>query len=148
MAQPHPNNVGNNFRTETIGNQTLHVRENSDTALEDLFSVVKNPNPRKQSDWEGRKLPSSFFHPPQHAQTLDNHSRNGSQDSTPFVFHQKSRSAPVQTLPQSLSLPQAPPPQHVKQQSADLIDEMQTMQLSQPSWSNNQPDIQRYNFVG
>ena len=107
--------------------QVVHVRENSDSAMEELFSVLKtNVNKLPTNSFKSKNLPPSFFNPPD----PNRHSRENSQDNT-FVGghhhlipqHTRSRSSPAQ-LPNTLSIP-APVPNHRPQHSVDLIDEMQ-----------------------
>jgi len=52
-------------RTEQHGNQIVHVRGDSDSDLEALFSVLHNIDGRQtSSSFKNRKLPASFFRPP------------------------------------------------------------------------------------
>ena len=155
MSQPTnvglPFTNGSGVRTEHSGNQTVHVRENSDSTLDQLFEVVKNSGPNKQSDWTKRNLPTSFFTQPQvsrHITGNHEHNRNSSQDSTQFatgilpntglqppVQHMRSRSAPVSLSP-SMSLPPQLPV-HTKQQSVDIVEDV-------GGWNPN--SIQQYEF--
>jgi len=53
-------------RTEQHGNQIVHVRGDSDSDLEALFSVLHNMDATRppSSSYKNRKLPASFFRPP------------------------------------------------------------------------------------
>jgi len=110
-------------------NQIVHMRGDSDTNLELLFSVLKNVDgPVPSSSYRNRNLPASFFKPP--TSGLGNHSREGSQDSISFaptqpspglsISHARSQSSPAQ-LPRTLT---AAPPPHAKQQSVDLAEDL------------------------
>ncbi|XP_064639429.1 transcriptional coactivator YAP1-like isoform X2 [Lineus longissimus] len=122
-------------------NQVVHVRENSDSELENLFKVLnhKDGTTPGQIPYSMRKLPASFFKPPD--MMKGNHSREGSADSTtnnnfvpnqghgsPLpsgpglqvqgIAHPRAHSSPA-SLQQTLSA--APvPPQHTRQQSFDI----------------------------
>ena len=114
----------------------VHIRGDSDSDLEALFSVLsKNPEPSKS--FKHKKLPDSFFIQPDPALRgvrVGEHSREGSQDSTASGYapprqvaglsidHRRSQSSPAQ-LPLSLSAPPPPAAVHVKQQSVDLLAE-------------------------
>ncbi|KAL3848233.1 hypothetical protein ACJMK2_019104 [Sinanodonta woodiana] len=120
MAQDHT--------VERKGTHVVHVRENSDSELEALFKNALNPQENKtgQIPLRMRKLPPSFFNPPE-----PRHKREGSADSTgggytgsvsgPNTIHMRTHSSPAQ-LPSTLS--SVPPPQaHQRQHSCDLLDE-------------------------
>lgn len=57
---------GGGVRTEQHGNQIVHVRGDSDSDLEALFSVLHNIDTSRppSSSYKNRKLPASFFRPP------------------------------------------------------------------------------------
>ena len=122
-------------------NQIVHMRGDSDSNLDLLFSVLKNvdgQSPVPNSSYRNRNLPASFFKPP----TSGNHSREGSQDSVTFsttqptqglsISHARSQSSPAQ-LPRTMSAAPPPPP-HAKQQSVDLAEELNL----QPGWDVKQ----------
>ncbi|ELU14123.1 hypothetical protein CAPTEDRAFT_224614 [Capitella teleta] len=111
----------------------IHVRGDSDNDLEALFQVLSNkPLNSGANSFKNRKLPSSFFTPPDPGR----HSREGSQDSSASgtnallarqnpalaINHGRSLSSPAQ-LPRNLS---APPlvPVHAKQSSVDLLEDL------------------------
>lgn len=114
--------------------QVVHVRENSDSEMEDLFKRALGPNSQHDSTHSKvlpmrlRKLPPSFFSPPE---PQHQHSRDSSTDSTGYPngqpttniqnLHLRAHSSPA-SLEQTLSVPALPAPQHVRQQSCDLID--------------------------
>jgi hypothetical protein len=126
-------------------NQVVHVRENSDSELENLFKVLnhKDGTTPGQIPYSMRKLPASFFKPPD--MMKGNHSREGSADSTtnnnfvpnqgsPLtlpttgpglqsvqmgIAHPRAHSSPA-SLQQTLSAVPVQPPQHTRQQSFDI----------------------------
>ena len=59
-------------RTEQHGNQIVHVRGDSDSDLEALFSVLHNMDTSRppSSSYKNRKLPASFFRPPGHGRSV------------------------------------------------------------------------------
>jgi protein yorkie len=60
-----PAGVAGGIRTEQHGNQIVHVRDDSDSDLEALFSVLRNIDGRHMSSsFKNRKLPPSFFKQP------------------------------------------------------------------------------------
>ncbi|XP_065313990.1 dr1-associated corepressor homolog isoform X2 [Gordionus sp. m RMFG-2023] len=68
-------------------NQIVHIRENSDSELERLFSAAINPNYDlniKHTPMRNRNLPQSFFNPPDSGSSRSSiqHSRDSSRDST------------------------------------------------------------------
>ncbi|KAK6167113.1 hypothetical protein SNE40_021215 [Patella caerulea] len=123
-------------RSERKGSQIVHVRENSDSDLEALFSYAINPtsDTNKSIPLRMRNLPASFFQPPEpHLQT----GKEGSAESTGYspsnttstpnfsIAHTRVRSSPA-SLSQTQTLSTAPPPpcsQHVRQHSYDLAEE-------------------------
>ncbi|XP_050388537.1 transcriptional coactivator YAP1 isoform X2 [Patella vulgata] len=123
-------------RSERKGSQIVHVRENSDSDLEALFSYAINPSSdtNKSIPLRMRNLPASFFQPPEpHLQT----GKEGSAESTGYsasnttstpnfsIAHTRVRSSPA-SLSQTQTLSTAPPPpcsQHVRQHSYDLAEE-------------------------
>ncbi|KAK2192361.1 hypothetical protein NP493_32g02003 [Ridgeia piscesae] len=128
--------------SDQLGKLVVHVRGDSDSDLDALFSVLKNdPSAQQQNSFKHRKLPASFFKPPEPRPGL-NHSREGSQDSTNAgysvashrpaahgpaglaISHGRSLSSPAQ-LPHTLSAV-PPAPIHVKQQSlaGEFSDEL------------------------
>lgn len=124
----------------TRGGQVVHVRGDSETELDLLFSVLKDSKQPPGQTFRDKNLPPSFFNPPEPKPGGGNHSREGSLDFGQVgahhqqqqlqsgqgglaVFHVRSHSSPAQ-LPVSLSLPSAPGV-HLKQGSADLIGDSQ-----------------------
>jgi len=122
--------------------QIVHVRGDSETELDLLFSVLNSRDQKPPTrSFRDMNLPLSFFRPPD-PKPAGYHSRNGSLDgpgdvqyttgvshpshggpavSMPNVFHSRSHSSPAQ-LPLTLSVaPQtaAGQQQHMKQGSAD-----------------------------
>ena len=116
--------------------QIVHVRGDSETELDLLFSVLNSREQKPPTrSFRDMNLPLSFFRPPD-PKPAGYHSRDGSLDaagdlpyvslhgptaSMPSVFHSRSHSSPAQ-LPLTLSVaPQTPQPgqQHMKQGSAD-----------------------------
>ena len=107
--------------------QIVHVRENSEEAMQQLFDVLSSDKDSSglSRDMRTRNLPASFFIPPQRQHAL--HSRENSQDSTHFPSHPlqpnhaRSQSSPAQFYgSQKLSVP---PTHHKQQKSVDLIDD-------------------------
>lgn len=103
---------------------TLHVREDSQDLLEDMFSVVENPsrNVKLSIPMKNRNLPASFFTPPRQPNNgmLNSpiHSRNGSTVSE----HGDAEFSPA---PRSVGSPQpqqqqVPAPNHTRSQSAPV----------------------------
>jgi len=72
-------------RTEQHGNQIVHVRGDSDSDLEALFSVLHNIDTSRppSSSYKNRKLPASFFRPPDHKSS----SGHGRSVSSPAQLH-------------------------------------------------------------
>ena len=72
-------------RTEQHGNQIVHVRGDSDSDLEALFSVLHNMDTSRppSSSYKNRKLPASFFRPPDHKSTAG----HGRSVSSPAQLH-------------------------------------------------------------
>ena len=73
-------------RTEQHGNQIVHVRGDSDSDLEALFSVLHNIDTSRppSSSYKNRKLPASFFRPPDHKSPSSGHGRSV---SSPAQLH-------------------------------------------------------------
>lgn len=142
--------------------QVLHVRENSDSELEALFKVLyqKDGTTPGQIPYSMRKLPASFFTPPDQK---TGHSRESSNDSTSnpqnsnnaaFVLHQASglninhpraHSSPAnlqQSLAVASSAPPQGPPHHARQPSFDIAEDNTPLP---PGWEMAKtPDGQRY----
>jgi len=72
-------------RTEQHGNQIVHVRGDSDSDLEALFSVLHNMDASRppSSSYKNRKLPASFFRPPDPKSTTG----HGRSVSSPAQLH-------------------------------------------------------------
>lgn len=121
------------------GGPVVHVRGDSETELDLLFSVLNKDTKQTGQTVSGqtfrdRNLPPSFFNPPE-PRPGGGHSREGSQDfggqggqqqqgpGGLSVYHGRSHSSPAQ-LPVSLSLPNAAG-LHLKQGSVDLIGDNQ-----------------------
>lgn len=131
-------------RTERTGTQVVHVRENSDSELDAMFNAVLNPSTNDSTGipFRMRKLPKSFFTPPEPQKNIS-HSREGSSDSTgysnpphsaphsvgPTVIHGRTQSSPA--MLQQTQLSTLPPPQHTRQRSCDLLLEEQPLP---PGW--------------
>lgn len=130
------------FLEKKEGSQVLHVRGDSDSLMNSLFdSVLK----KQESSMpltvplSMRKLPKSFFNPPQHGSKSSSisHSRNSSTDSThagqQFCApvgaaqqgnHMRAHSSPA-TLQQTYAAAQQHQQHaHLKQQSYDFSDEL------------------------
>lgn len=124
-------------RTEMTGSQVVHVRENSDTELEAMFSVLNAKSALPGIPLRQRNLPRSFFTPPDPNKQI-NHSREGSTDSTgysnpahsvqsggPAVIHGRTQSSPA--MLQQTQFSTLPPPQHTRQRSCDVLLEEQPL---------------------
>jgi hypothetical protein len=114
--------------------QVVHVRENSDSAMEDLFSVIKNPQKLTATSFRQKNLPKSFFSPPDPNRNSRENLLMQQQAEIPFgahpglvAQHSRSRSSPAQ-LPNSLSLQQQQQVNHRAQHSVDFTEEMQMPQ--------------------
>ena len=113
----------------------VHVRGDSETELDLLFSVLTNNESSPGQTYRNKNLPLSFFQPPE--KKTGSHSREGSHDLSTFTSgpiaagvynHIRSNSSPAQ-LPMSMSLP--PVAQHMKQGSVDVIGDNSSQQQSQ-----------------
>jgi len=138
--------------------QIVHVRGDSETELDLLFSVLNSRDQKPPTrSFRDMNLPLSFFRPPD-PKPAGCHSRDGSLDgaggvqytgglshtshggpmaSMPNVFHSRSHSSPAQ-LPLSLSVaPQTPSgqQQHMKQESADAGG-VDGLRHQQSAWTN------------
>ena len=117
--------------------QTLHITD-SESNMEDLFSVLtkKKVNNNTQLPYIKRDLPASFFNPSLKHGSNENFVTSGfttleTQTATPPVLHTRSRSSPAQ-IQHPLSVPTAPPVQHVKQASmGDFIGSPDSTPLPQ-----------------
>ena len=135
--------------------QIVHVRGDSETELDLLFSVLNSRDQKPPTrSFRDMNLPLSFFRPPdpkpagchsrdgsldvQHNNGAMSHATHGGPTATmPNVFHSRSHSSPAQ-LPLSLSVaPQTPsgPQQHMKQGSADAGG-VDGLRHQQGSWTN------------
>jgi len=138
--------------------QIVHVRGDSETELDLLFSVLNSRDQKPPTrSFRDMNLPLSFFRPPD-PKPAGCHSREGSLDgagvqytggashpshggpmaSMPNVFHSRSHSSPAQ-LPLSLSVaPQMPSgqQQHMKHESADAGGVDGGLHHQQSSWTN------------
>ena len=123
----------------------VHVREDSDSALKDLFAVVQNPGSSSTPlsiPFRFRNLPPSFFNPPSPKSPI--HSREGSTVSN----HEGSVNDPFSPAPKSVGSPQpamgqqqVPAPNHTRSQSAPVdignnhvAAAQQHVHLRQPSY--------------
>ena len=120
--------------------QILHVRENSKEAMDQLFSVLKENRDVQQKSYRDRGLPPSFFNMPNRPHP--NHSRENSQDASQYhriqltPNHSRSHSSPAQIISStSLSVPS---PNHVRQQSVDILDD--------PNWSQDPRHLHNFQF--
>ena len=105
----HNMSASQQTRTEQHGNQVVHVRGDSDSDLEALFSVLHNKECKPPiNSFKNRKLPASFFRPPE-PKTCP-HSGGSCHDPAPAygcgqvhhgAIHGRSVSSPAQ-LPHSL----------------------------------------------
>ena len=119
----------------------LHVRENSDSLMNSLFdSVLKKQEPSMPLTvpLSMRKLPKSFFNPPQHGSRSSSisHSRNSSTDSTHAGpapgfgaaggqgNHMRAHSSPATLQQTYAAAQQLQQHAHLKQQSYDFTDEL------------------------
>ncbi|XP_063161927.1 transcriptional coactivator YAP1 isoform X5 [Candoia aspera] len=133
------------------GHQVVHVRGDSETDLEALFNAVMNPkgaNVPHTLPMRLRKLPDSFFKPPEPKA----HSRQASTDAgtagalTPQ--HVRAHSSPALlgtvspgALTPSSVVPGAAPSQHLRQSSFDIPDDVPLP----PGWEMAKtPSGQRY----
>ncbi|XP_067275128.1 transcriptional coactivator YAP1 isoform X2 [Pseudorasbora parva] len=133
------------------GHQIVHVRGDSETDLEALFNAVMNPKNTivpPSVPMRMRKLPDSFFKPPE----PKSHSRQASTDAgtagtlTPQHIRAHSSPATLQlsaVSPGTLSTmsPANAPPQHLRQSSYEIPDDMPLP----PGWEMAKtPSGQRY----
>uniref|UniRef100_A0ABM5FWH8 Transcriptional coactivator YAP1 isoform X4 n=1 Tax=Pogona vitticeps TaxID=103695 RepID=A0ABM5FWH8_9SAUR len=135
------------------GHQIVHVRGDSETDLEALFNAVMNPkgaNVPHTLPMRLRKLPDSFFKPPEPKA----HSRQASTDAgtagalTPQHVRAHSSPASLQlgtispgTLTPSSVVPGAAPSQHLRQSSFEIPDDVPLP----PGWEMAKtPSGQRY----
>ncbi|XP_041119090.1 WW domain-containing transcription regulator protein 1-like isoform X1 [Polyodon spathula] len=108
------------------GQQVIHVAQDLDTDLEQLFNSVMNPKP---SSWRKKLLPESFFKEPESG----SHSRQSSTDSGSLpprltVQHVRSHSSPASLQLGGTGASATPSPAqhaHLRQQSFDVADELQ-----------------------
>ncbi|XP_016340121.1 transcriptional coactivator YAP1-like isoform X2 [Sinocyclocheilus anshuiensis] len=133
------------------GHQIVHVRGDSETDLEALFNAVMNPKNTitpPSVPMRMRKLPDSFFKPPE----PKSHSRQASTDAgtagtlTPQHIRAHSSPASLQlgaVSPGTLSsmIPANAPPQHLRQSSYEIPDDVPLL----PGWEMAKtPSGQRY----
>ncbi|XP_077467370.1 transcriptional coactivator YAP1 [Stigmatopora argus] len=115
------------------GHQVVHVRGDSETDLEALFNAVMNPqnNMATSLPMRMRKLPDSFFKPPE----PKSHSRQASTDvgsgGTLTPHHVRAHSSPASLQMGAISggsLSGMPPPgaspQHLRQSSYEIPDDV------------------------
>ncbi|XP_059420846.1 transcriptional coactivator YAP1 isoform X2 [Carassius carassius] len=133
------------------GHQIVHVRGDSETDLEALFNAVMNPKNAispPSVPMRMRKLPDSFFKPPE----PKSHSRQASTDAgtagTLTPQHVRAHSSPASlqlgaVSPGTLSSmgPANAPPQHLRQSSYEIPDDVPLP----PGWEMAKtPSGQRY----
>jgi len=136
--------------------QIVHVRGDSETELDLLFSVLNSRDQKPLTrSFRDMNLPLSFFRPPD-PKPAGCHSRDGSLDaaggvqytggvshashggpmaSMSSVFHSRSHSSPAQ-LPLSLSVTPQTPSGHMKQESADASGVDGGLHHQQSAWTN------------
>lgn len=128
--QPQQQQQQMRTRVEQCGNQILRVRGDSHLDMEALFNVLhdKNCSTLSISSFKNRKLPASFFRPPDPKPCPHNshdcgsdckgliHTGNLSTSTShaPVISHGRSMSSPVQLLHSHNSSPQ-----HIRQSSMD-----------------------------
>lgn len=145
--------------------QIVHVRGDSETELDLLFSVLNSREQKPPTrSFRDMNLPLSFFRPPD-PKPAGCHSRDGSLDGTvggvqyihpashgapttvsmQNVFHSRSHSSPAQ-LPLTLSVAPQPTPagqQHMKQGSADAGGGIDSgLHYQRTAWTNGTPPQQ------
>lgn len=105
------------------GQQVIHVTQDLDSDLENLFNSVMNPKP---NSWRKKILPESFFMEPDSG----SHSRQSSTDSGSHpprlgVQHVRSHSSPASLQLGAATVP-TPSQQHahLRQHSYDVTDEL------------------------
>ncbi|XP_075057990.1 WW domain-containing transcription regulator protein 1 isoform X2 [Mixophyes fleayi] len=107
------------------GQQVIHVTQDLDSDLENLFNSVMNPKP---NSWRKKILPESFFQEPDSG----SHSRQSSTDSGSHpprlgIQHVRSHSSPA-SLQLGAGTGTVPSPTqqhaHLRQQSYDVTDEL------------------------
>ncbi|XP_062861200.1 transcriptional coactivator YAP1 [Trichomycterus rosablanca] len=132
------------------GHQVVHVRGDSETDLEALFNAVMNPKSATlppSVPMRMRKLPDSFFKPPE----PKSHSRQASTDagSAGAITHQhvRAHSSPASLQQGAVAISTltglAPPgaPQHLRQPSFEISDDVPLP----PGWEMAKtPSGQRY----
>ncbi|XP_072263983.1 WW domain-containing transcription regulator protein 1 isoform X1 [Pyxicephalus adspersus] len=107
------------------GQQVIHVTQDLDSDLENLFNSVMNPKP---NSWRKKILPESFFKEPDSG----SHSRQSSTDSGSHpprlgIQHVRSHSSPASLqLGAGSGIVPSPAQQHahLRQQSYDVTDEL------------------------
>ncbi|KAK7152256.1 hypothetical protein R3I94_008549 [Phoxinus phoxinus] len=132
-----------------VGHQIVHVRGDSETDLEALFNAVMNPKNTivpPSVPMRMRKLPDSFFKPPE----PKSHSRQASTDAgtagTLAPQHVRAHSSPASLQlgaisPGTLSSMGPAPPQHLRQSSYEIPDDVPLP----PGWEMAKtPSGQRY----
>ncbi|XP_056334792.1 transcriptional coactivator YAP1 isoform X2 [Danio aesculapii] len=140
-----------NQHNPPAGHQIVHVRGDSETDLEALFNAVMNPKNTivpPSVPMRLRKLPDSFFTPPE----PKSHSRQASTDAgtagTVTPHHVRAHSSPASlqlgaVSPGALTSmgPANAPPQHLRQASYEIPDDMPLP----PGWEMAKtPSGQRY----
>ncbi|XP_005173719.1 transcriptional coactivator YAP1 isoform X1 [Danio rerio] len=140
-----------NQHNPPAGHQIVHVRGDSETDLEALFNAVMNPKNTivpPSVPMRLRKLPDSFFTPPE----PKSHSRQASTDAgtagTVTPHHVRAHSSPASlqlgaVSPGALTSmgPANAPPQHLRQSSYEIPDDMPLP----PGWEMAKtPSGQRY----
>uniref|UniRef100_A0A673WU97 Yes1 associated transcriptional regulator n=1 Tax=Salmo trutta TaxID=8032 RepID=A0A673WU97_SALTR len=131
------------------GHQIIHVRGDSETDLEALFNAVMNPKNTivpSSVPMRLRKLPDSFFQPPE----PKSHSRQTSTDAGTAgaiaPHHVRAHSSPASLQLGAVSpllgmVPAGPPPSHLQQSSYEIPEDMPLP----PGWEMAKtPSGQRY----
>ncbi len=103
---------------KTNSNTIVHVRADSDSMLNDMFSVVNSQQRPRQVPLRERNLPSSFFNPPR-----TNNNSGGQQNHPITPMHNRAQSSPA-TLQQTLAIAASQGQgHHLRQPSYDVLND-------------------------